>query len=123
MCGFLVNISPNETNQEEFKNLNNLLHSRGPDNTSYHNEKFENGITTMFGFKRLAILDLNDTANQPMEDNLKKFLIVFNGEIYNFKELRAELEQTGSRFTTSHSDTEVILEGYKKFGKKNSAQA
>ena len=118
MCGFLVNISPNETNQEEFKNLNNLLHSRGPDNTSYHNEKFEIGITTMFGFKRLAILDLNDTANQPMEDNLKKFLIVFNGEIYNFKELRAELEQTGSRFTTSHSDTEVILEGYKKFGKK-----
>ena len=88
MCGFLVNISSNETNQEEFKNLNNLLHSRGPDNTSYHNEKFENGITTTFGFKRLAILDLNDTANQPMEDNLKKFLIVFNGEIYNFKELR-----------------------------------
>jgi asparagine synthase (glutamine-hydrolysing) len=66
------------------------------------------------GFRRLSIIDLAG-GHQPMSDAEKSVWIVFNGEIYNFKELRAELEQRGHRFQT-RSDTEVIVHGYKEWG-------
>jgi asparagine synthase (glutamine-hydrolysing) len=68
------------------------------------------------GHRRLAILDLSDRARQPMLDWTGRFAITFNGEIYNYLELRAELERLGARFR-SRSDTEVVLEAYKAWGK------
>ncbi len=67
------------------------------------------------GFRRLAILDLTAEGNQPMTSGDGRYTLVFNGEIYNFLELRAELEGEGEVFR-SHSDTEVLLRLYAKLG-------
>lgn len=86
------------------------LAHRGPDHE---------GIATrgaaVLGHRRLAIIDLSPDANQPMADVEGGVWIVFNGEIYNYRELRADLIARGARFHTS-SDTEVILEAYKRWG-------
>ena len=118
MCGFLVNISNENINKSNFINSNELIHSRGPDSTEYISGDSIETFKFMFGFKRLAILDLNKNANQPMQDLKNNYILVFNGEIYNFKVLRTELEKKGYKFNTSHSDTEVILHGYKAWGEK-----
>jgi asparagine synthase (glutamine-hydrolysing) len=68
-----------------------------------------------FGHRRLSILDLSDRANQPMFSADRSAVISYNGEIYNFRELRGDLEREGARFSTT-SDTEVILEGYLRWG-------
>jgi asparagine synthase (glutamine-hydrolysing) len=82
---------------------------RGPDDDGY----FIAGSLGL-GFRRLSIIDLAG-GHQPMSDAAKSVWVVFNGEIYNFKELRDELEQRGHRFQT-RSDTEVIVHGYKEWG-------
>jgi asparagine synthase (glutamine-hydrolysing) len=82
---------------------------RGPDDEGY----FVDGALG-FGFRRLSIIDLGG-GHQPMSDAEESVWVIFNGEIYNFPELRAELEGKGHRFRT-HSDTEVILHGYKEWG-------
>ncbi len=112
MCGFLVQFSQKNDDFNHFEAANDLLNNRGPDSTGYYkdSEKYK------FGFKRLSILDLDVSANQPMVDYQDKYIIVFNGEVYNFKQLRNEIEQLGGEFKTSHSDTEAILEGYKIWG-------
>lgn len=68
-----------------------------------------------FGHRRLAVIDLSPDANQPMWDTRRELLIVYNGELYNFRELRQTLQGDGIRFRTS-SDTEVILEAYRRWG-------
>jgi asparagine synthase (glutamine-hydrolysing) len=82
---------------------------RGPDDEGY----FIAGPLG-FGFRRLSIIDLAG-GHQPMSDAEETVWVVFNGEIYNFKELRTELEERGHRFRT-RSDTEVIIHGYKEWG-------
>ena len=67
------------------------------------------------GHRRLAIIDLRPEANQPLVDTTGRFVIVFNGEIYNFRQLKAELEGEGATFKT-HSDTEVLLTAYATWG-------
>src|SRR5204863_8906472 len=67
--------------------------------------------------RRLAIIDLSDDAAQPMVSLDGRFVIVFNGEIYNHRQLRAELEADGERFRT-RSDTEVLLHLYARFGER-----
>jgi asparagine synthase (glutamine-hydrolysing) len=85
-----------------------LVH-RGPDDEGY----FVNGQVAL-GMRRLKIIDLAG-GKQPMFSPDGKIAVVFNGEIYNFQELRSELEKSGVRFRT-HSDTEVIVLGYQKWG-------
>ena len=68
------------------------------------------------GFRRLAIVDLSPAANQPMPNEDGSVQVVFNGEIYNHRALRAELEGRGHRFRTDHSDTETIVHGYEEWG-------
>ncbi len=86
-----------------------LLRHRGPDDAGIHAEP---GVA--LGMTRLAIIDLV-TGRQPMADGAARYWIVFNGEIYNFRQLRAELVARGRPFRTQ-SDTEVILEAYAEFG-------
>jgi asparagine synthase (glutamine-hydrolysing) len=69
------------------------------------------------GSRRLAIIDLSDEGTQPMWDTRRELVIVFNGEIYNYAELRASLERGGARFH-SHTDTEVLLELYRRDGER-----
>lgn len=85
---------------------------RGPDAVGYWNDT-EVGLS--LGHRRLSILDLEPRANQPMHSDDGRYVIVFNGEIYNFRELRRELEQDGERFRTQ-SDTEVLLTLYAREG-------
>ena len=68
------------------------------------------------GHRRLSIIDLKESAAQPMADAAAQVHLVFNGEIYNHVELRAELEQLGHEFKTDHSDTEVLINGYLEWG-------
>ena len=79
------------------------MHNRGPDAEGVWQEP---GV--WLGHRRLAILDLDERANQPMRSACGRYVIVFNGEIYNFRELRGELAAKGFAFRTS-SDTEVLL--------------
>ncbi len=88
-----------------------LIH-RGPDDAGY----FENDNVS-FGHRRLSIIDL-EKSTQPMIDSLNKNVIIFNGEIYNFKKLRNELEQLGHKFKTN-GDTEVILKSYAEWGESS----
>jgi len=93
------------------------LAHRGPDDsgTVLLKEIQPEPLEIGFGHRRLAILDLSPLGHQPMQDPITGNWIVFNGEIYNFRELRKELEATGAEFR-SHSDTEVILAAYRVWG-------
>lgn len=112
MCGFLC-----VTNTSNFKNENlisslNLLNHRGPDNSQSYTDK-KNSL--FLGFNRLSIQDTSDNGNQPMMDKDKNIIIVFNGEIYNFRKLKSKLLNDVDQLI-SKSDTEVILNLYKKYG-------
>ncbi len=110
MCGFIGKISFEDFDYKNVIECNDLIECRGPDSLSSHNGK-KNGLNYKFIFNRLSILDLTDEANQPMMSSGEKSLIMFNGEIFNHKELRKKLEKRKIRFNTNHSDTEVILNG------------
>ena len=93
-------------------NATNTLSHRGPDDAGYYfNEKI--GL----GHRRLSIIDLSAAGHQPMFSQDKNYTIVFNGEIYNFKEIKAELVSLGCIFI-GNSDTEVIINGYQYWGNK-----
>jgi asparagine synthase (glutamine-hydrolysing) len=91
------------------KRMTDLIAHRGPDGDGFH---FDHGIA--LGHRRLAIIDLN-TGDQPMYSPDGDIVVVFNGEIYNFREVRAELESSGHIFRTS-SDTEVLIHGWRQWG-------
>ncbi len=93
------------------------LAHRGPDDsgTVLLKETQPEPLEIGLGHRRLAILDLSPLGHQPMQDPITGSWIVFNGEIYNFRELRKELESAGLEFK-SHSDTEVILAAYRVWG-------
>jgi len=88
-----------------------LVH-RGPDDDGFLTES-EHGVH--LGFRRLAILDLVG-GRQPMTTTDGALTVVFNGQIYNFRELREELTKLGAQFVTDHSDTEVLLHGWRQWG-------
>lgn len=91
--------------------VRSLCH-RGPDGEgSWMNQE------AALGHSRLAVIDLTDAARQPMSTTDGRYVIVFNGEIYNYRELRKELQQAGETFQSA-SDTEVLLLGYRKWGKQ-----
>jgi len=96
---------------------------RGPDNKTQLNGSSKNlemdlDLYFSFIFNRLSIIDLSESANQPMISKVYKTLIMFNGEIYNHKKLRKDLEAEGAIFNTDHSDTEVLLMGLSTHGLK-----
>jgi asparagine synthase (glutamine-hydrolysing) len=105
MCGIIATIGKNIPEAALAS-----LHKRGPDD---HGTLAFPKAT--LGHTRLAIIDLSPTGHQPMEDKERQIAISFNGEIYNYRELHAELEKKGYRFTTQ-SDTEVVLKCYAEYG-------
>ena len=120
MCGINGFISLNNSidfdSYQDLKSkltlMNDTITHRGPDAEGIYIKK-----PVGFGFRRLSIIDLTDDANQPMLSTDGKIVIVFNGEIYNYIELRQELLNKGYVFKTE-SDTEVIINSYIEYGEK-----
>ncbi|WP_163515719.1 asparagine synthase (glutamine-hydrolyzing) [Gelidibacter japonicus] len=117
MCG--INGIINNSNKEkgflksELTKMNELIFHRGPDDDGFYFDSSESASVAM-AMRRLSIIDLN-TGNQPIYTNDKNMAIVFNGEIYNYRILRQQLENAGATFKTA-SDTEVILKLYEHKG-------
>lgn len=111
MCGILGWIGAQRPREEFTQSLQSLRH-RGPDGQGTWTDSVNDVV---LGHCRLAIIDLSPSGAQPMTDDTGRWVIVFNGEIYNFGELRRELEEMGMRFH-GRSDTEVLLESYKRWG-------
>ncbi|MFC4404794.1 asparagine synthase (glutamine-hydrolyzing) [Gracilibacillus xinjiangensis] len=114
MCGF-VGIIKSESKiwQEEevkrFEDRNTAIYHRGPDDEGYYEDE-----QVLFGFRRLSIIDI-ESGHQPFTYNDDRYWMVFNGEVYNYIELRDELKQKEYHFTTD-SDTEVILAMFQEYG-------
>lgn len=112
MCGILfIDQKKNSFSIEQFQKALFSQSWRGPDNTDFRTYK-NNKI--LFGHNRLSIVDENIRSNQPYEIENGRYSIIFNGEIYNYLELKKDLNLT----TKTSSDTEIILRGYIKLGKK-----
>ena len=110
MCGLSFIIEKRFKSSRNFiKLMNNKVFHRGPDDEGMLSHK-----NLHFGFRRLSILDLSTAGRQPMQDD-KGNIIIFNGEIFNYLELKKELIKSGVSFKTK-TDTEVILASYRKWG-------
>lgn len=103
ICGF------NWDNKQKLREMLDLIKHRGPDDEGYYTD-----FHASIGVRRLSIIDLI-TGHQPQHNETEDIWIVFNGEIYNFKDLRADLEVKGHKFYTK-SDTEVVIHSYEEWG-------
>ena len=113
MCGIVGTVGKTRSiPMDLFREMRDSMIHRGPDDAGVWQSPMG---TAMLGSRRLAILDLSQAGHQPMVDETSGLVIVFNGEIYNFRELSAELSQAGCRFR-SCSDTEVLLKSYEMWG-------
>ena len=116
MCGIAGLVIPQGDPTDELAHVEPVrrmiqrMNTRGPDA-----EGLWTGPGVVLGHKRLAIIDLDPRSNQPMTCAQERYVLVFNGEIYNYRELRSELESQGERFRTT-SDSEVILALYARMG-------
>lgn len=112
MCGISGFVGKKTENRELIlAGMMNAMKHRGPDSQgTYFSEE------TALGFCRLSIIDL-EAGSQPMYNETKELVLVFNGEIYNYRELRDELEKKGHVFA-NHSDSEVLLHGYEEYGEQ-----
>ena len=132
MCGIAGIVAPNAFAPTALTAMTHLIRYRGPDGYGFayigrtdsaggevfHNQdSFPKNAAPVIGLgnRRLAILDTSTAGAQPMQIENGRFSITFNGEIYNYRELRAELEQSGHQFRTG-TDTEVILRSYQRWG-------
>lgn len=111
ICGQYNFKNPEPVRSETIRRMTSMMIHRGPDDEGYY---FSGPLG--FGFRRLSIIDLSG-GHQPMSDQQQTVWVVFNGEIYNYPELRKELEGYGYIFRTK-SDTEVIIHGYKQWGEE-----
>ncbi len=117
MCGIAGVFSLNPTihpSMDLVKKMTDVIAHRGPDGEGIWSNDIGNVV---LGHRRLSIIDLSAEAGQPMHSIDLRFTIIFNGEIYNYKELRDELKSEGIDFKTN-SDTEVLLKLFAKYGKK-----
>ncbi|MEX2589059.1 MAG: asparagine synthetase B, partial [Chitinophagales bacterium] len=108
MCGISGFLSfDRRFSKPDLESMTDCLVHRGPDASGYY---YDNTIG--LGHRRLSIIDLSDNANQPMHSRCGRYVMVFNGEIYNFRELAKALNSD----LKTHSDTEVLLESFVKWG-------
>ena len=109
MCGFIGTLGDASNDEDMLKKMTSSIIHRGPDSNSYWLDKNSN---FSFGHTRLAIQDISEKGSQPMHSISGRYVIAFNGEIYNHLELRKYLEQKNNSNSLSwrgHSDTETIL--------------
>lgn len=109
MCGFIGYISKKKNKKTIIKKMNEVITHRGPDDENYY---IDDDIA--MAFRRLSIIDLSN-GRQPMMNEDESLVITFNGEIYNFQELKEDLIKKGHIFKTN-SDTETIIHGYEEYG-------
>lgn len=102
MCGIAGIYSNRGIDRDTLERMTDVLEHRGPDDRGFYSDKFVG-----LGHRRLSIIDI-EGGRQPMSDDSGRFILVYNGEIYNYRELQRELASKGFRFHT-HSDTEVLL--------------
>jgi len=115
MCGIAGFIHYNKTlNQDDLGKMVNTINYRGPDDEGYYFSRF-NDLQVGMGFRRLAIIDLSRGGHQPM--HYANLVVTLNGEIYNYKEIREELQKSGYVFE-SGSDTEVVIKSFHHWGIK-----
>jgi len=115
MCGITGIFNYKNTapvDRDVLLSMRDVMQHRGPDGGG---DWMSPDGRTALGHRRLSIIDLSDTANQPMHDGTG-LTVTFNGEIYNHAILRSELRQAGAAFKTDHSDTEVLLHGFRHWG-------
>jgi asparagine synthase (glutamine-hydrolysing) len=119
VCGYIGHFSTKKIDIEKLLKVNSLITCRGPDQTKQISE-VNNTFKTNFSFifNRLSIIDLSTEAEQPMHSKKYQTSLLFNGEIYNHRELRVLLEKDGLNFSSSHSDSEVVLLGISHYGEK-----
>jgi asparagine synthase (glutamine-hydrolysing) len=118
MCGVVGIVQMagglSKTDQDLVRGMRDTMISRGPDGAGLWGSSDGRAV---FGHRRLSIIDLSMTASQPMATEDERVCLVFNGEIYNHRELRCELIAEGvTRWRTDHSDTEVVLRGFERHG-------
>ena len=109
MCGFVGFTGQLAQGESVLKNMMDAIIHRGPDSAGTHIDE-----NISLGFRRLSIIDL-DSGTQPMYNETGDIVIVFNGEIYNYQELREELINKGHVFS-NNADTEVLIHGYEEYG-------
>jgi len=114
MCGIagILNFNQQAVSYSHIKAMTDILHHRGPDGEGQYVE----GMIGL-GHRRLAIIDLSVAGHQPMQTKDGRYTITYNGEVYNFKELRIQLEALGYQFH-SNTDSEVVLYAYTQWGVK-----
>lgn len=112
MCGIagIFNLNGEPVSPVLLRKMTDAIAHRGPDGEGFYTDSFIG-----LGHRRLAIIDLSPAGHQPMATAQNKHIITYNGEVYNFQELRTELETLGHQFH-SRSDTEVVLYAYKEWG-------
>lgn len=110
MCGIAGIVGKHD--QSRIESMVRAMRHRGPDDHGIYSDD-----AISMGMTRLAIIDLSPLGHQPMQSHDGRYWIIFNGECYNFKEVREKLEKSGDRFT-SCSDTEVVLQAYGRWGEK-----
>ncbi len=114
MCGItgIYRLDNKKVNKDILLSMNNSLIHRGPDHGEIYCYK-----NVGLGHRRLSILDISENGNQPMKSSNGRFIIVYNGEVYNFLEIKKKLLNQNYKFR-SNSDTEVILNSYQEYGNK-----
>jgi asparagine synthase (glutamine-hydrolysing) len=139
MCGIAGIFSGRPLQAGVLKRISAILRHRGPDDEGFfvsgrgknflrgnetvkelqhlkHIDSFKENFSLGFVHRRLSIIDVSEAGHQPMEEEERSMVIVYNGEVYNYREIRTELQRNGYRIS-SESDTEVILQAYKCWGK------
>src|SRR4051812_45063177 len=111
LAGILTTRSPGDALRDAERMTARLVH-RGPDDVGSWTEP---SVGLAFGFRRLSIIDLSPAGHQPMQSNTGRFTMVFNGEVYNYREIAEALGADGHSFR-GHSDTEVILAAFERWG-------
>ena len=110
MCGICGFVGDTPNNSKVIENMTEIITHRGPDDSGYFLDK-----DISMGFRRLSIIDL-DSGKQPIYNESNTLVLTFNGEIYNYKTLREELEAQGHKFYTE-TDSEVLVHGFEEWGK------
>ncbi len=110
VCGFTGEILDRSDREQVLKRMTDVITHRGPDSSGFYC-----GGGVAMGFRRLSIIDVGEGGDQPIYNEDKTLVLTFNGEIYNYRQLREELLQKGHRFAT-HTDSEVLVHGFEEWG-------